>query len=85
VLGKALQVEPMLKALGTHCLNLNYDTLRSCFGFNFNLRRYSLGYRVTRTRIVGLIALLLVTAFVFASLVTNLLPSPPPKAVVDSG
>jgi len=44
-----------------------------------------LGFPVTGTRIVCLIALLVMMALVFASLVTNLLPSPPPKGVVESG
>jgi hypothetical protein len=44
-------MEPPLKASGTQCLKLKCDELRSFFAFNFNLRRYSLGFqRVTVPR-----------------------------------
>jgi len=33
-------MNPMLKAPGTTCFNLEYDTLLSSFAFNVNLRRY---------------------------------------------
>ena len=34
-------MKPMLKASGTKRLKLKYDKLLSIFGFNYNLRRYS--------------------------------------------
>jgi len=35
-------MKAMLKAPGTECLNLKYGKLLSSFGFNVNLRRYTL-------------------------------------------
>ena len=44
--GEAVQVDPIkptLKAPGTKRLKLKWDDPLSSFGFNFNLRHYSLG------------------------------------------
>ena len=46
--GRAMQVDPIkpiLKALGSHCLKLEYDELLSNFAFDSNLRRYSAVYK----------------------------------------
>ena len=36
-------IKPTLKAPGSKRLKLKYDELLSSFGFNFNLRHYTLG------------------------------------------
>ena len=46
-------MKPTLKSPETKRLNLKYDNLLSKFAFNFNLRRYIVGYCCTRMDLVA--------------------------------
>ena len=44
--GKAVQVDPILTALGFQRSKLKYDKLLSSFAFNVNLRRYAMVHNI---------------------------------------
>ena len=45
-------MKPMLKPPGIKRLKLVYDELLSSFGFKFNLRRYIMGARMRRAKLL---------------------------------